>query len=165
MVDADGATEIRDLQDLQDELDKMNPSDEWRDHTGFVMGSRTKKPTVDKAAKRDFKRNLAMHAFHMIVAVLMVSDIEDTQCGFKLFTRRSARLLFSQQHIDRWAFDVELCFLAHRLDVQMREVQVNWEEIPGGTIDIVWDGIRMALDMASARLMYTLSFWSIELED
>jgi dolichyl-phosphate beta-glucosyltransferase len=38
--------------------------------------------------------------------------VEDTQCGFKLFTRAAAARIFPVQHIERWAFDVELLFLA-----------------------------------------------------
>ncbi|PWN52273.1 hypothetical protein IE53DRAFT_312444 [Violaceomyces palustris] len=38
--------------------------------------------------------------------------IRDTQCGFKLFTRESARSIFPLSHIDRWIFDVELLLLA-----------------------------------------------------
>ncbi|EPQ30193.1 uncharacterized protein PFL1_02309 [Pseudozyma flocculosa PF-1] len=38
--------------------------------------------------------------------------IQDTQCGFKLFTRASSRLVFPLCHIDRWIFDVEILVLA-----------------------------------------------------
>jgi dolichyl-phosphate beta-glucosyltransferase len=47
------------------------------------------------------------------------TEIQDTQCGFKLFTRKAAALLFPVQHIDRWAFDVELVFLAARFKIPM----------------------------------------------
>lgn len=36
--------------------------------------------------------------FHMLVT-FCVANVHDTQCGFKLFTRRSAQLLFSNLHI------------------------------------------------------------------
>lgn len=39
-------------------------------------------------------------------------EIKDTQCGFKLFTRPTARLVFPTSHIDGWIFDVELLILA-----------------------------------------------------
>lgn len=39
-------------------------------------------------------------------------EIRDTQCGFKLFTRASARAIFPLAHIERWIFDVELLLLA-----------------------------------------------------
>lgn len=51
--------------------------------------------------------------------MLGTTDINDTQCGFKLFSRRAAQKLFPVQHIDRWAFDVELVFLAARFKIPM----------------------------------------------
>ncbi len=38
-------------------------------------------------------------------------EVKDTQCGFKLFTRRTAAAVFPLAHIDRWIFDVELLLL------------------------------------------------------
>ncbi|PWZ03235.1 hypothetical protein BCV70DRAFT_197465 [Testicularia cyperi] len=39
-------------------------------------------------------------------------EIKDTQCGFKLFTRPTAKLVFPYTHIDGWIFDVEILILA-----------------------------------------------------
>jgi dolichyl-phosphate beta-glucosyltransferase len=52
-----------------------------------------------------------MYGFHVLVKFAGVPDIKDTQCGFKLFTRKSANALFSNIHVERWAFDVELLYL------------------------------------------------------
>jgi hypothetical protein len=66
-------------------------------------------------ARRSPFRKFLMWGFHTYMNILIGgTDIKDTQCGFKLFTRRTAGLLFPVQHIDRWAFDVELVFLAAR---------------------------------------------------
>lgn len=50
----------------------------------------------------------------------------------QLFTRRAARVLYSNQRLQRWCFDVELLFLAQHLGVPVVEASVNWTEIPGG---------------------------------
>ena len=46
------------------------------------------------------------------VALPVQPEVKDTQCGFKLFTRPTARLVFPASHIDGWIFDVELLILA-----------------------------------------------------
>jgi dolichyl-phosphate beta-glucosyltransferase len=56
----------------------------------------------DAVAKRSIFRTILMYGFHFAVAVLCVRGIRDTQCGFKLFTHKSAQLLFHKLHIDRW---------------------------------------------------------------
>lgn len=49
----------------------------------------------------------------------------------QLFTRKAAQLLYSNQRLQRWCFDVELLFLAQHLGVPTVETSVNWTEIPG----------------------------------
>ena len=50
----------------------------------------------------------------------------------QLFTRKAAQLLYTNQRLQRWCFDVELLFLAQNLEVPVVEASVNWTEIPGG---------------------------------
>ena len=57
-------------------------------------------------------RTLLMHVFHFAVSFLCVQGVQDTQCGFKLFTRKAAKVTFTRLHIKRWAFDVEVLFIA-----------------------------------------------------
>jgi len=41
-----------------------------------------------------------MYGFHVLVYVLGVKTIKDTQCGFKMFTREAARRLFPAMHVE-----------------------------------------------------------------
>jgi dolichyl-phosphate beta-glucosyltransferase len=61
-----------------------------------------------------------MHGFHLIVSNLCVKDVRDTQCGFKLFDRTAAKIVFAPLHIERWAFDVELLFIAARRNLLVK---------------------------------------------
>ena len=58
----------------------------------------------------------------------------------QLFTRRAARLLYKNQRIKRWCFDVELIYLAQQLRIPIAEVPVEWREIPGMTRldNVIW---------------------------
>jgi dolichyl-phosphate beta-glucosyltransferase len=114
--------------------------------------------------------------------------IRDTQCGFKLFTRPSAQVIFPLSHIDRWIFDVELLLLAElastrtmtskgtsmewskkeargkgnallHLPLPISEVAVDWREVEGSKIDLLRDSIGMALDLIVIRLNYALGRW------
>ncbi|TPP57441.1 Dolichyl-phosphate beta-glucosyltransferase [Fasciola gigantica] len=81
--------------------------------------------------KRHPFRNLLMYGFKMCVWLLCVRGVRDTQCGFKLFSRSAARVLFHNLHVERWAFDVDLLYLAKHFDMQIVEVPVCWQEIGG----------------------------------
>jgi dolichyl-phosphate beta-glucosyltransferase len=115
MADADGATKASDLERLLVALRGIE-----RDGLGIAVGSRAHLEDADSDAKarRTPLRRFLMWGFHTLITLMLgSSEIADTQCGFKLFTRRSAGLMFPVQHIDRWAFDVELLYLAghHRI--------------------------------------------------
>lgn len=116
-------------------------------------------------------------------------EIKDTQCGFKLFTRPTAQLVFPASHIDGWIFDVELLILAQTssqlalqssppeeaevreeegqegvpglrgLAIPIAEVAVQWQEVGGSKIDLVRDSVRMALDLIVIRANYGLGRW------
>lgn len=65
-----------------------------------------------------------MKGFHFLVMILCTRNIQDTQCGFKLFTNQAAKILFANLHLNRWAFDIELIFQAEALGYHMDEVSV-----------------------------------------
>lgn len=63
---------------------------------------------------------------HMCVQIILRNSIKDTQCGFKLFTKDAAKLIFPTQHLERWSFDVELLYLCGHHRIPVKEVAVNW---------------------------------------
>jgi len=155
MVDADGATKFADLDRLEKRLQQAETNG-----LGVAVGSRYHLQEKDAVAQRTFLRKLLQRGFHMLV-MFCVADVRDTQCGFKLFTRKSAQLLFSNLHIERWAFDVELLFLAQQLDMPIEEVPVNWQEIAGSTLNPLTASIQMAKDIFYIRTLYLLGYWKI----
>ena len=154
MVDADGATQFSDLERLMTQIRVLNGY-------GVAIGSRHHMQ-ADAVAKRSFLRNFLMYGFNFYVSTLCVPGIKDTQCGFKLFTRKAARALFPVQHIERWAFDVELLHLCSRLNIPVTEVPVTWTEMSGSKVNLFEDIPQMARDILIIRLCYTLRIWSTQ---
>jgi glycosyltransferase involved in cell wall biosynthesis len=126
-----------------------------------AIGSRE----VAGAARRDepFYRHLMGRGFNRLVQAVLVPGIEDTQCGFKMFTREAAQAIFSR--LRRYgpdaplvvgprvtAFDVEVLFVARKLGFRIAEVPVQWEHAEGSKVQPVRDSLRMARDVALVRL-------------
>jgi len=159
MVDADAATDIRDLDRLIERMRELEKKSSY----GVVVGSRAhlqeKKEVV---AKRTALRTFLMHGFHWLVYTLAVKSIRDTQCGFKLFTRDSARVIFSNLNLRRWCFDVEVLFIAESLGMPLAEVYVNWEEIPGSKLRLLEASLLMGRDLVIVRVCYTLGVWIVK---
>lgn len=153
MVDADGATEIQDFAVLEQRLKAVE-----KDGHGIAVGSRAH--LAEKAvANRSLHRNILMYGFHFLVWFLCVKSIKDTQCGFKLFRRKSAQLVFSSQHLRRWSFDVELLYIAEKNHIPLAECQVRWEEIPGSKLNVLKASIQMGRDLLVIRACYLFGIW------
>ncbi|XP_050481188.1 dolichyl-phosphate beta-glucosyltransferase isoform X2 [Bombus huntii] len=91
-----------------------------------------------------------------------VRGIRDTQCGFKLITRESARVVFQALHVERWAFDVEMLYIARILNIPIIEIPVNWTEIEGSKIVPFWSWLQMGKDLFFIWYKYRIGAWKIK---
>ncbi|XP_061849951.1 dolichyl-phosphate beta-glucosyltransferase isoform X3 [Colius striatus] len=158
MADADGATKFADIEKVEEGLKNLEP---WPNQMAISCGSRAHLEK-DSIAKRSYFRTLLMYGFHFLVWFLCVKKIRDTQCGFKLLTREAASRTFSALHIERWAFDVELLYIAQRLRIPIAEVAVNWTEIEGSKLVPFWSWLQMGRDLLFIRLRYMTGAWQLE---
>lgn len=156
-ADADGASKFSDFTKLENEMKNMKKDSSNR---AVVCGSRAHLEE-ESIAQRSFFRTILMKGFHFVVWFLCVRGIKDTQCGFKLLTREAAVLLFSNLHVERWAFDVDMLFLAQYFNIPVGEVAINWTEIEGSKMVPVFSWIQMGKDIILIRLRYFLGAWKI----
>jgi dolichyl-phosphate beta-glucosyltransferase len=155
-ADADGATRFSDINQLETKIAAI----EKQGH-GIAVGSRAHLEEEDVVRRRSILRNILMWGFHFLVSFVGgIHGIRDTQCGFKLFTRDTAKIVFSNLHVERWCFDVELLFIAAKFNIPVVEVAVNWQEIDGSKLDTFWSTLQMLRDLFRIRLCYTLGIWS-----
>jgi dolichyl-phosphate beta-glucosyltransferase len=62
--------------------------------------------------------------------------IEDSQCGFKLFSKSATKTCFKRQTILRWGFDMEILTIAKIHHLKMKCVRINdWKPVAGGPFD------------------------------
>ena len=97
-------------------------------------------------------RTVMGRMFNRIVNAVTHVSLGDTQCGFKAFRTPVARLLFHFTVIDRYAFDVELLYLARRFGLPIAEVPVRWTHVQGSRIRPLRDPITMVYDVLSSRV-------------
>ncbi|XP_017780287.1 PREDICTED: dolichyl-phosphate beta-glucosyltransferase [Nicrophorus vespilloides] len=165
-ADADGATRFSDLTKLELSLQDILKSDYLKNPVavsrdlGISIGSRAHMEN-DAVANRSFFRTILMYGFHFLVWMFAVRGIKDTQCGFKLLTRNAALKCFESLHVERWAFDVEMLFIAQKLKIPITEVAVNWTEIDGSKVTPFWSWIQMGRDLVLIWLRYTIGAWKI----
>jgi dolichyl-phosphate beta-glucosyltransferase len=156
-ADADGATKFSDYGKLETVLNRLVITNK----SALVIGSRAHLEQ-EATAQRSFFRTILMHGFHFLVWIFAVKGIRDTQCGFKLLTRSAARTCFNIMHVERWAFDVELLFIAQSYKMPIEEVAVNWTEIDGSKVTPVWSWLQMGRDLFLIWARYTIRAWSLK---
>ena len=98
-----------------------------------------------------FSRHLAGRAFNYAVQQLTVPGIEDTQCGFKMFTAAAVEAIFPVVTVDGWAFDIEVLCIARRKGLRIVEVPIEWHYRPESKVSLVRDGVRMLREMLAIR--------------
>jgi dolichyl-phosphate beta-glucosyltransferase len=97
-------------------------------------------------------RHFMGRVFNRIVQLLAVRGINDTQCGFKAFSRRAADDLFRQQTLKGFAFDVELLYLAQRAGYTVRELPIDWYFDPDTRVRPGVDTLNMLGELVMIRL-------------
>jgi dolichyl-phosphate beta-glucosyltransferase len=118
-----------------------------------ALGSRIQPDGTDMRASQPHYRRLLGQLFHTLASLWVVGPVQDTQCGFKGFTREAARDLFERQTVTSIVFDVELIYLARRRGYRIAIVPVQWADRRGSrmhpglrlAVRVAWDLVRIPL--------------------
>lgn len=147
---------------LFSDADMSTPVEEIRrlipfisDGFDIVIGSRGLRES-DVRVKQPWYREYMGKMFNVIVRLLTVKGIKDTQCGFKLFSGEAARSLFSKALIKGFAFDVEVLFLAKQSGYDIKEVPIKWFNSPASRVRLVMDPLKMFLELLRIRAYHIL---------
>jgi len=96
-------------------------------------------------------RHLVGRAFNYVVRAGRLGDIQDTQCGFKLFSRQAVDTVFPRTTIDGWAFDIEVLWIARHAGLRVTELPIEWHYRERSRVSIVRDSLRMVNDVWRVR--------------
>src|SRR3954469_8896604 len=96
-------------------------------------------------------RHLMGRLFNVGVRWLTLPGIQDSQCGFKMFTADAVRTIFPQVTVDGWAFDVEVLTIARARGLKIVEVPIEWHYRRESQISMVRDGFSMLRELLRIR--------------
>ncbi len=138
-----------DLATPQEETEKL--LEHIRQGADVAIGSR---PLADSRLERrqPLYRELLGRAFNKAVQTLAIRGIDDTQCGFKMFTRKASDDVFARCKLDGFSFDFEALMIARDLGYRIDEVPIRWSHQEGSKVVLMRDGPRMLSDLARLRL-------------
>lgn len=141
-TDADNSTSINQIEKMWEEF-----------QNGFevVIGSRDIKGAILDPPQPWLRNFLLGGGFKLYRKIILgLWGIEDTQCGFKGFTKKAAEAIFPKARIDHFAFDPEILILAQKMGYKIKEIPIVWKndlesKVKPGAI------IKMALDLIKIK--------------
>lgn len=106
-----------------------------------------------------FSQRLRSIAFNLLVQIIALPGVTDTQCGFKAFKNNIGKKLFEELKVTfhtqkggyMGAFDVELLFLARKHGFLIKTIPVSWEYFESGRLSVT-EPIKMLIDIVKVRL-------------
>lgn len=98
-----------------------------------------------------FHRHLSGRVFNLLIRLLLLPNLQDTQCGFKCFRAEVAQDVFSRQTLTGWSFDVEVLAIACRRGYRIVEVPIPWYFNADSRVNVLRDSWRMFLDLLIIR--------------
>lgn len=117
----------------------------------FVAGDRT----LDESsyyARVPWFRRAASHVYSTVVGRLVAGGWFDTQCGLKGFRDHVAEDLFSVARVNRFAFDVELFYIALKRNYDIKRLPVHLRSNETSTVNVLTDGAAMVRDLGVIRV-------------
>lgn len=125
-----------------------------------VIGSREGQGAV--RYDEPFYRHWMGRVFNLIVRVLLLPEIQDTQCGFKMFRGEAAIIILDRARLYRdgtvavkgprvTAFDVELLVVARRLGYRIRSVPVTWTYGVQSKVNPIRDTLNNLADVVRVK--------------
>ena len=112
-----------------------------------VLGSRilAKSSSVDHYG---LKRRILSYIFKKSANLILLNEISDTQCGIKGFSKQASKDIFNQVKTVKFAFDVEVIYLAQKLDYKIAQIPVVLLSNAASSMNLFKDGLMMFVDLA-----------------
>jgi len=117
-MDADNSTNIRQINNAIPFLE--NGYD-------IIIGNRKLKESEIRRHQSFYKETMGVVG-NILIRLLAVSKITDTQCGFKCFSSKFVNDIFTKTTINGWGFDIEVLALANKFGYKIKAIPVVWED-------------------------------------
>lgn len=117
-----------------------------------AIGSRRVEGAVIKKHQPILRENMGK-VFTKLTQTVINSDIADFTCGFKGFTAQAANTIFGKSKINRWAYDAEIIFLAHKFGFRIKQVPITWENREDTRVKMGKAMVESIVDLLRIRLI------------
>ncbi len=149
--------------DLSTPMEELKKLVTWVKDNDYDVAIASREGHGAQRIDEPFYRYLMGRVFNIWVQLIALPGIKDSQCGFKLFKKDVAKDIFERLTIygdqskvleDAYlgAFDVEVLYIALKLDYKIKEVPVKWVHVKTNRLSPLRDSLKMAKDVIKVRL-------------
>ncbi len=96
-------------------------------------------------------REFMGRVYNRLLRVVVLPGIDDTQCGFKVFSDTAALRCFAPLQTKRFGFDAEVLLRARRAGWSIAEVPVRWRHVEESRVGSLRDSSQMLYDLLRLR--------------
>ncbi|MGV3533636.1 MAG: hypothetical protein ACO1QR_14810, partial [Chthoniobacteraceae bacterium] len=144
LVDADGSVPASEVRRIIETFLAPDAS-AWE----AIFASRVK--ILGQTVTRHLHRHLLGRVFATGVTMATGVEIYDSQCGLKILRAESFQRISGQLRETGFVFDVELALALLQSGCEVREVPIDWHEVPGSKVHLVRDSVRMFCGLLRIR--------------
>jgi dolichyl-phosphate beta-glucosyltransferase len=137
--------------DLSTPIEELEKFSKYTRGYDIIIGSRKMKGSKI-LVQQPWYRRIPGQAFPLIVNLLGISKLKDTQCGFKLFKKETAIELFKKRTIDRFSFDAEIMYIAEKNKYKIKELPVVWENSLDSKLNAISDSYKMFKELIQIKI-------------
>jgi dolichyl-phosphate beta-glucosyltransferase len=119
--------------------------------TGFDLAIGIREGATAKRIGEPAHRHLMGRLFNYAVQRLALPGIEDSQCGFKMFTAAAVASIFPKVTVEGWAFDLEVLIVAREQRLRIIEVPIEWHYRDESQVAMLRDGFGMLRELLKVR--------------
>ncbi|KKT36235.1 MAG: Glycosyl transferase, group 2 family [Candidatus Collierbacteria bacterium GW2011_GWF2_44_15] len=144
LTDADIATPLT-------EIDKFLPY--IKAGLDVIIGTR-KNGRSTVTVHQPFIRENMGKVFTALSRLILGVNVTDFTCGFKVFKKGAREAIFKRALVNRWGYDSEVLFLAHKLGFNMVERSVSWADQRNTKVRLLNDAVNSFKELLEIRFNY-----------
>lgn len=115
-----------------------------------AMASRGLKNSL---VKTSLKRKVNHKGFNFLVRSILFLPYKDTQCGAKIFRRKSIKSVLNELGMTQWAFDIDLLYRLKKKGFKIKEIPTVWEDKRGSKLNLRSVPIKMFASIIRLRII------------
>ncbi len=105
-------------------------------------------------------REMMGKMFNTMLHSLLPIEFMDTQCGFKMFSRKAVDIILPKMHLESFAFDVEILIIAQTNRLRIVEVPVIWRNVLDSRVHPIRNSVEMIRDVLKVRHRLAMNLYS-----